>query len=198
MNASEDVKTLFRRFGGEPGSYQEVGKEQAVGQALDKWAMLGQVDISHPQAVASVRRVVKTAAIRPLTEGAQEEPLASTTSGRPTEPQVEAKVVAAPAAVTTPTNASIAVVKRPKVGAQSTDAESQSKATTPAPKRKSKPASADPKYAPVGLRTKSSTPAPVQEPEPATSQTLSGLFGRLSKPAAPASKPSVLRRNFYK
>lgn len=64
MNASEDVKILFRRFGGEANSYQEVVRERAAGQALGKWAMLGQVDILHPQTVQSVHRSVTTAATR--------------------------------------------------------------------------------------------------------------------------------------
>jgi resuscitation-promoting factor RpfA len=64
MNASEDVKILFRRFGGEANSYQEVVRERAAGQALGKWAMLGQVDILHPQTVQSVHRSVTTSATR--------------------------------------------------------------------------------------------------------------------------------------
>jgi hypothetical protein len=64
MNASEDVKVLFRRFGGEANSYQEVVRERAAGVALGKWTMLGQVDLLQPQNVESVRRTVKMPAVR--------------------------------------------------------------------------------------------------------------------------------------
>ena len=73
-STSEDVKTLFRRFGGEADTYQELVREGAAIKALGKWAMLGQVDITHPQLVPGVKRVVNTAITRPMTEGMYAEP----------------------------------------------------------------------------------------------------------------------------
>jgi hypothetical protein len=71
MSASEDVKTLFRRFGGEADTYQEVVRERQAEQALGKWAMLGQVDLRHPQEVPGVQRAVKTSAVRQVAQSAQ-------------------------------------------------------------------------------------------------------------------------------
>ena len=61
MSTSEDVKTLFRRFGGQADSYQEVVREDQATQSLGRWSMLGQVDVGRPQAIPSARRAIKTA-----------------------------------------------------------------------------------------------------------------------------------------
>jgi resuscitation-promoting factor RpfA len=99
MNASEDVKILFRRFGGEANTYQEVVRERAAGQALGKWAMLGQVDILQPQIVESVRRGVTTSATRHVTrEPIYAAPSVATVAAvpKPPVPNVAKTVAATP------------------------------------------------------------------------------------------------------
>lgn len=173
MTASEDVKTLFRRFGGEPDSYQEVAKERAVGQALGKWAMLGQVDLHNPQSVSSVRRAVKTADTRPLTEGANIEIPVPTTRQAATV----AEVIVAPQPEVAPQPP--ATVIEPQLEHLAT----VSRGLTP-----------------LAARLRAQTVQAQPEPEAADSRShsLPGLFNRLSKPTTPAPQPGVLRRKFNK
>jgi len=196
MTASEDVKTLFRRFGGEPDSYQEVGKERAVGQALGKWAMLGQVDINHPQSVSSVRRAVKTADTRPLSEGADLAP-----------PEAVAPSTPAPAATTvTPAEMPIEVSHRtPEVAVKAQTEAPQAQPLGRLADRKvfkepAPPASPQNRTSPLAARFRDQAVAPTPAPEArgGNSHSLTGLFGRLSAPASPAPQTGVLRRKFNK
>jgi hypothetical protein len=57
MSKSEDVKTLFRRFGGSASSYQEVVSRDQVTEAEEKWPMLGNIRPTNNQEAPSVRRV---------------------------------------------------------------------------------------------------------------------------------------------
>lgn len=43
MSKADDVNTLFRRFGGDASTYQEVGAEQQVDSAMARWPMLDQI-----------------------------------------------------------------------------------------------------------------------------------------------------------
>jgi hypothetical protein len=45
MSRAEDVNTLFRRFGGDAGTYQEIVATQQVDSAVSKWPMLDQIRV---------------------------------------------------------------------------------------------------------------------------------------------------------
>ena len=47
MSKSEDINTLFRRFGGNAGTYQEIGASELAGAATTRWPLLGEL---RPQA----------------------------------------------------------------------------------------------------------------------------------------------------
>jgi hypothetical protein len=47
MSKSEDVNTLYRRFGGNAGTYQEIGANEMAGAATRRWPILGEL---RPQA----------------------------------------------------------------------------------------------------------------------------------------------------
>lgn len=64
MSTSEDVMRLYSRFGGDPGTYQEVVMERQVGLAVGKWAMLGQVDLSAVHEVPLVQRHLHPAPVQ--------------------------------------------------------------------------------------------------------------------------------------
>ncbi len=200
MTASEDVKTLFRRFGGEPESYQEVGKERAVGQALGKWAMLGQVDIHHPQTVSSVRRAVKTADTRPLSEGASPVPPAVVTPNVP--PAAVAAVVpeSAVTVVEALQPASAVVVQHTAARAQPLGTQASKPSTSAPTSPTASQATAQNGLSPLAarFRAQAAAPEPAAETDGVPSHTLTGLFGRLSTPASPAPQPGVLRRKFNK
>ena len=56
MSKSEDVQTLFRRFGGNASTYQEVVSRDQVAQAESKWPILGLINPTANQEAPSVRR----------------------------------------------------------------------------------------------------------------------------------------------
>lgn len=56
MSKSEDVKTLFRRFGGSASTYQEIVSHDQVTLAEQKWPMLGQINPSAHQEAPSAQR----------------------------------------------------------------------------------------------------------------------------------------------
>lgn len=56
MSKSEDVQTLFRRFGGNASTYQEVVSRDQVAQAETKWPILGLINPTANQEAPSVRR----------------------------------------------------------------------------------------------------------------------------------------------
>ena len=242
MSSSEDVKTLFRRFGGEAETYQEVVREDMSVKALGKWAMLGQVDISHPQQVPGVRRAVKTGDTRPLTEGLYPEPASA-----PRLPALRAAVVAPTATpvaeaampasaplvsttleVTTAANAAAAVAasdpppvpRRPPaaVPAQAFTAAPTATAlaeaapfrsasipeaavTSISARRINPSANSQGNLSPLAAKLRAQVVSPAEDPpalEAPSNHSLSGLFGRLSKPFSPGFKPGVLRRKFTK
>lgn len=57
MSKSEDVKALFRRFGGNASSYREIVSQDQAGEAEQKWPMLRQIDPANHEEAPSVRRV---------------------------------------------------------------------------------------------------------------------------------------------
>lgn len=57
MSKSDDVKALFRRFGGNASSYREIVSDDQVGQAEEKWPMLRQIDPTSHEEAPSVRRM---------------------------------------------------------------------------------------------------------------------------------------------
>jgi resuscitation-promoting factor RpfA len=61
---SDDVKTLFRRFGGEASTYQEVHQEQHNKQVESKWPMLMSIDPDRALVVPSVKRAIRISEVR--------------------------------------------------------------------------------------------------------------------------------------
>lgn len=43
MSKSEDINTLYRRFGGNAGTYQEIGANEMAGAATQRWPILGEL-----------------------------------------------------------------------------------------------------------------------------------------------------------
>lgn len=68
MTTSEDVKTLFRRFGGQPETYQEVVREDLAEHSLGKWPMLGQVNLQKIDVIPAAKQKITTVATRPYSE----------------------------------------------------------------------------------------------------------------------------------
>lgn len=66
MSSSEDVKSLFRRFGGNASTYREIVSRDQVGQAEQKWPILKQINPAHHDEAPSVRRAVAVADVRQL------------------------------------------------------------------------------------------------------------------------------------
>lgn len=64
MSKSEDVQTLFRRFGGNASTYQEVVSRDQVTQAEAKWPILGMINPTASQEAPSVRRPSVPATLR--------------------------------------------------------------------------------------------------------------------------------------
>ena len=203
MSSSEDVKTLFRRFGGEPGTYQEVVRERQTLQSLNKWTMLGQVELNHPQTIPSARRTVKGSAVRPLLEETYPE-IAEVLA-------VEHSIASPPAAISVPISAppTVAVHQEHKLVAATPATPRaawvaaprvQPSVETVAPilASESKPA---PRISPLAARLKApiAAPATTDTVEAKNGQhSLVGLFGRLSKPQLPSPQAGVLRRKFIK
>lgn len=63
-NPSEDVKALFRRFGGEVGTYQEVVRERNAESSRAKWPMLGNIQPMQALNAPSVNQSVRVAETR--------------------------------------------------------------------------------------------------------------------------------------
>ena len=213
MSASEDVKTLFRRFGGEPESYHEVIRDQQLVQSVGKWAMLGQVDLSHPQSIPAVHRVVQTATTRPSTEAAI--PLAELIPARNFLPAATmsdgdligtASARSAQAPVAMAEQVTVETRSPPELPPAPPPSSPQRAAQAPAPALPlpdpvptlSEPTAAGSPLA-SRLRSKLAPAAePVgTEPEP-TAHSLTSWFGRLAGPATTDAKVGVLRRKFHK
>ncbi len=203
MSSSEDVKTLFRRFGGQPDTYQEVVRERQTLQSLNRWTMLGQVELNQPQAIPSARRAVKGSAVRPLLE----------------ETHPEVTEVSAMVAIPAPSPASTTVASAaPSSVVRVQPALKPAHAVPPraawvTPAQATPPLSqfqTEEAVAPIQVFTSAITPrtsplaarlkAPAVDVIKAQndSHSLVGLFGRLSKPQPPSPPAGVLRRKFTK
>lgn len=75
MSASEDVKTLFRRFGGEADTYQEIVRDRQALQSLGKWAMLSQVNLNELPNISNVRYALKFNPANTIVENLQKQPI---------------------------------------------------------------------------------------------------------------------------
>lgn len=57
MSKSEDVNTLYRRFGGNAGTYQEIGANEMAGAATRRWPIFGRVaSASAPEEAPDARK----------------------------------------------------------------------------------------------------------------------------------------------
>ena len=77
MSKSEDVQTLFRRFGGNASTYQEVVSRDQVAQAESKWPILGLINPTANQEAPSVRR----SSVAPSSRQNQLQPVLSPVGG---------------------------------------------------------------------------------------------------------------------
>jgi hypothetical protein len=48
MSPSSDIETLFGHFGGNPGDYQEIGRENEASSARTRWPLLVTLDLKQP------------------------------------------------------------------------------------------------------------------------------------------------------
>ncbi len=202
MSSSEDVKTLFRRFGGEPDTYQEVVRERQTLQSLNKWTMLGQVELNHPQTIPSARRTVKGSAVRPLLEE--------------TYPEVAEVLAVEPVLAYPPAETSVPIYAPPMVAAHQEHKPAAAAPATPSPARVAAPrvqpsvetaapilaseSKLTPRILPLAARLKAPIALATTDTVEATNSqhSLIGLFGRLSKPQPPSPQAGVLRRKFIK
>lgn len=212
MNASEDVKVLFRRFGGEANSYQEVVRERAAGVALGKWTMLGQVDILQPQTVESVRRVVKMPAVRQTSSDYRHEPrihqpiaVSAPQMPEPLPRRIHAVTVPVPAPI--PDLVPIPL-RNPMAMRGLGQASMPSQAHVKANLRGNalsdflgkKPSQPDPVVTSLGLRLNKQL---LVKPQPDSNerfdnQSLTRLFARLTQSALSGSASMALQRKFHK
>jgi hypothetical protein len=51
MTQSSDIKSLFQKFGGDAGSYQEIGRENDSKAARHRWPVLDAIDLSQATAL---------------------------------------------------------------------------------------------------------------------------------------------------
>ena len=99
MSKAEDINTLYKRFGGNAGTYQEIGANEMVGAATQRWPLLGELrPQGHREAPAATRggvavgdRQVRSFLVPPVQRSV------------PVDPPVE-QFVAQVQSVETPTN----------------------------------------------------------------------------------------------
>lgn len=217
MSSSEDVKTLFRRFGGEPETYQEVVRDRDTLKSLGKWTMLAQVELNNPQMAPSVRRTVTGNATRTLLQTTHTEIAAASLA---VSAPASVTVVVPPAAPVVPPAPQVPaqpiptpqpVIARAAWAAKPLEMTPHTLAPIAAPVLPptvvaTLPLTPRPEIAPrlsaLAARLKAPVEAPVAEMQAleATnrSHSLTGLFGRLSKPQPQNPLPGVLRRKFTK
>jgi hypothetical protein len=211
MSSSEDVKTLFRRFGGEPDTYQEVVRDRDTLKSLGKWTMLAQVELNNPQMVPSVRRTVKGNATRTLLETTHAEIAAASLAvpapapvnvaaspAVPVVPSAPQPVAAQHIQVPQPVIARAAWTLNPPRTMPHTLAPIAAPVLPPTVATLPPAPEAAPRLSALAARLKA--PVEVPEAEEATnrSHSLTGLFGRLSRPQPQSPLPGVLRRKFTK
>jgi hypothetical protein len=212
MSAAEDVKTLFRRFGGEAETYQEVVREGQAIKAIERWSMLGQVDVGRPQAIPSARRAISTSETRHSLE-VDEAPF-------PVAPTAAVPVIKAPepapasvATLADPLPARTAMTSRPRANAptpvtkkpapsqparlrQTVAPSMPRQAPKPAPRLAAATAPKETSALSARLRSPSRS-QPVAAPNaPAKDHSLPGLFSRLSGTTSTKTKPGALQRKF--
>jgi hypothetical protein len=56
MSPSSDIETLFGHFGGNPGDYQEIGRENEASSARTRWPLLVTLDLKQPSIPAIAQR----------------------------------------------------------------------------------------------------------------------------------------------
>lgn len=195
MSSSEDVKTLFRRFGGQPDTYQEVVRERQTLQSLNKWTMLGQVELNQPQAIPSARRAVKGSAVRPLLEEIYPEVTEVSAMVAVPAPSPTTVASAAPSSVVPVQSALKPAHAVPPRAAWVAPAQA-----TPLSQLQAPASAITPRTSPLAARLKAPIEAPAVDVIKAqnNSHSLVGLFGRLSKPQPPSPPAGVLRRKFTK
>lgn len=226
MSASEDVKTLFRRFGGEAETYQEVVREDQAVKSLGRWAMLGQVDVGRTQSIPSARRAIKTSETRHSLETDELPVLVAPAFPLPAMTQPEAiptarVATASVAAPADPVPSRTVMAPRPRANAPRLRANApRPVAAAPAatqPARQSQTAMpsaprATPKAAPglapaetpkrvsalaARLKPKATQQTVAPPPNaPTKDHSLPGLFSRLSGTSSPKLKPGPLQRKF--
>lgn len=202
MSKSEDVNTLYRRFGGNAGTYQEIGANEMAGAATRRWPILGEL---RPQAHREAPDARKgNTAIGERQVGNFLTPAGGAVNAPPMPEDVESMAMGNEASVVVPQSLPVTVTVTAPVGA-----EPQIPKVVPEPepepllepvempvvKRTVKSASR-PKRAAGGLRTEAPKVDVVQQP---VAQTLKKPAAEKSrKPASavvlPAKKQTVSRK----
>ena len=192
--AAEDVKALFRRFGGSTESYQEVIRDQAAAASRSRWPLLEKIDVSRaasaPPVSSAGLRSVRGAAPAPVAGGAVDKPAAVRASPSTTATESAAAIPQAVARVASVQPHVAAQVPSPTVGIASA-APLMSKVV-------SAPAAAGSLFERKSA-AQPMTPTPAEavsaakQPDAPVKKSLVGLFGRLSGSTPGASgKPSAM------
>lgn len=99
MSKAEDINTLYKRFGGNAGTYQEIGASELAGAATLRWPLLGELrPQEHREAPAATRggvavgdRQVRNFMVPPVQRSAPVDPPieqpAAVAQAKPAQPQ---------------------------------------------------------------------------------------------------------------
>jgi hypothetical protein len=208
MSKSEDVKTLFRRFGGSASSYQEVVSRDQVTEAEEKWPMLGNIRPSNSQEAPSVRRVsVGFGAASGVRQGLAEPALPPLLAPSPPPPPLKDRPLAAAQSPAQDANlfSGFLAPKGGRAGAGHVAAPASEASPRAGLFDGFKASSAPPPATETPLtRLFSAAVVPVQAATPVSptvSTSLAGAFGRMTNPPpaksktlAPAPTPATARQ----
>jgi hypothetical protein len=212
---SDDVKTLFRRFGGEASTYKEVNQEQHNKHVESKWPMLMSIDPDRALVVPSVKRAVRISEVRhevadfdgterrmavavPSESSFQKKPGGrrenDTALVPPTIPSASA-LRAAPPAI--PLAAEARQQFQPNNAPVTSPASSPDAGGTQPPTRKTRATASTRKPKTTAIEKPLSAAVPGTAPTPSSSNakpaqpnSLLSLFGRIKQPAEAAPAPA--------
>ncbi len=192
--AAEDVKALFRRFGGSTESYQEVIRDQAAAASRSRWPLLEKIDVSR----ATSAPPVNSAGLRPV-RGAVPAPMAGGAADKPTAVRASPSTAATEPAAAIPEAVARVANVQPRVAAQAPSPTVGMASSAPViSKVVSASAAASSLFErKSAAQPTTSTPAEAvstaKQPDAPVKKSLVGLFGRLSGSTPGASgKPSAM------
>lgn len=196
-SSSEDVKMLFRRFGGEAGTYQEVVRERNAEASRVKWPMLNSVEPMQALNAPAVHQMVRTSKVRHAVEEPQPSLQPPPSAPAPSAPAPSARYSASPVPAAAPSGP---LRRLGTASAQTPDPQAREKTdrvTHPAPQ----PQAAKPGAASALAGRWGATPERADGSAPVVARTaapdsLSSLFDRISGTGQPAAAP--VKKSLFK